>query len=422
VLWHGDDAGGEELLRGGLEVVAGEPGEETALERLAHRHVASSVLEGPPRSDRIVGCRCHRVVDPARGGVFSCFEAWRRGDVGTPAAEDVGRSWCPECMTRSLQRASCDLARDRGARSGHGAVMTMAATSRRQGDSRRAAILANVASTLAGSAPERAAAALLEGLCLLDDLQLAEADAALLRARGSGADPGLVAYHRGQVQMAWRDDIEALERFQEALAGGCREVPEEDLRLAMAMSHVRLEEYEEARCHVEAVKEPTHASVFAFYRGLCDLGSGDAEAALHHLERALEAGPGADDLGRVLLYLATCLKELGRFEEAVEHLERATEIEADELAHHNLLGYCHYALGRHEEAVAVFRRALEIAPESAIDWSNVAANLRELGRLEDAEAAYERALSLDPTLGLARRGLDRTRGLISGRGAPHGAG
>jgi tetratricopeptide (TPR) repeat protein len=217
--------------------------------------------------------------------------------------------------------------------------------------------------------------------------------------------------------MAWPDEIEALERFEEAERAGSDQVPANELQLLMGICHVNLSEYGDARPHLERVADPAHRSVVEFYRGLGELGEGRAETALDRFRSSLAAGPSIDDLSRVLLYLATGLKELERFEEAVEPLERAISIEPDEPAHHNLLGYCFYRVGRHIDAVACFERAVEIDPRSALDWSNLGANLRELGRYDEAEAAYQRALELDPTLELASNGLAMVDRLRRGGGS-----
>jgi ribosomal protein S12 methylthiotransferase accessory factor len=205
--------------------------------------------------------------------------------------------------------------------------------------------------------------------------------------------------------MAWPDEIEALERFEDALALPSLELDRCDLHLEMAKAHIRLEEYADAMPHLEPAETPANRAVIRFLAGVCELNLGEAERALASFEQSLDDGPEPDDLARVLLYTATSLKELERFDEAIPVLERALESEPEELAIHNLLGFCLYKLGRHAEAVAVFRRAVEIDPLSAIDWANLGSNLRDLGRPEEAIEAYRKALALDPSLGFAAEAL-----------------
>jgi tetratricopeptide (TPR) repeat protein len=212
------------------------------------------------------------------------------------------------------------------------------------------------------------------------------------------------------VQFAWRDYLEALDRFREALDRGSPRVPPEDIRFQMATCHINLEEYPEARALLERSLPPGgRAATVSFYRGVCELGEGRVGPALALFREALEIGPSAEDRGRVLLYIGTCLKEEKRFDEAIEMLREAVKADPDDPANHNLLGFCYYKLRRHEEAVLCFRRAVEIDPLSAMDWANLGSNLRELGRRDEAIAMYERALALDPLIGFARAGLARLK-------------
>jgi ribosomal protein S12 methylthiotransferase accessory factor len=126
---------------------------------------------------------------------------------------------------------------------------------------------------------------------------------------------------------------------------------------------------------------------------------------MDRFEEALQLDPAKEDLGRILFYIGTCLKEMERFDEAIDVLERAVRADPEDILNHNLLGFCYYKIKRHEEAVACFRRAVELDPRSAIDWASLGSNLRDLGRIDEAIEMYEKALSLDPTIGFARSNL-----------------
>jgi tetratricopeptide (TPR) repeat protein len=271
-----------------------------------------------------------------------------------------------------------------------------------------AAEVARAAAELSKNPGERADALIQTALCRLAAGQPREADEALLEARENRAPAGLVAYHRGHVQVAWRDDIEALEHFSEALDLGLDSVSVEDLHFEMAMSHIRLEEWPDARTHLEQAGGPS--ATIAFNLGVCDVNDGQPQSALDHFNRALELGPAEDDLGRVRFFRGFCLKELERFEEAIRDLRRSIELEEPALAHHNSLGFCLFKLGRHGEAVTSFERAVAVDPGSAVDWANLGVNLERLGRDEQAAEMYRRALRLDPSIGFAREGLERVGG------------
>jgi ribosomal protein S12 methylthiotransferase accessory factor len=209
----------------------------------------------------------------------------------------------------------------------------------------------------------------------------------------------------------WRDYIEALDWFEDALKSGSGQVPVEDMCFEMALCHINIEEYPEARPYLDRSQRPGEQKPpVAFYRGVCDHGEGKFETALKWFRDALALGPVAEDLGRVLFYIGTCLKEMEQYEEAVLALREAVAADPEDIANHNLLGFCYYKLKRHEEAVACFLRAVEINPSSGIDWANLASNLRDLGRTKEAIAMYKKALILDPSIGFARDNLNKLSG------------
>jgi tetratricopeptide (TPR) repeat protein len=256
---------------------------------------------------------------------------------------------------------------------------------------------------LASDDSDRAGASIIKGLCHLDLREFEEAERTLREAAGGAEDPGLVSFHRGRVQFEWRDYIEALERFEEALASGSEAVPRVDLYYYMAVSHVHILEYREARPYLERWSQTgERRAPMLYYRGLCDIGEEQFESALAELQASEKAGPTQQEIGNVLFYSGYCLKELSRYAEAIPVLKRAAEFDPSEIAVFNLLGFCFYKSGRYAEAVGCFERAIRLDPRSAIDYANLARNLRELGRTNQAIAMYRKALSLDPNIGFAR--------------------
>jgi tetratricopeptide (TPR) repeat protein len=389
------------------------PGVADQMERLWVHHVVDSALDGieDDRDRLLEPCRRHLVADLDRGEVFPCLRAWQRELGAAPLADDAAvapmpdEDLCAECVAEATLAARQDFETNRRRPEGRQLLYRLARELAAIGTHGRAAELAQGAFELADEARDRTASAMLVGLCRLELAELEAADAAFCRAGECGADPGVVAFQRGRVQMAWPDEIEALERFGEAMAVPSLEVELADLHLEMAMAHIRLAEYSEARPHLEPARTPDNRAVISFLAGVCELNQGEPERSLAHFEDALDQGPEPDDLARVLLYAATSLKELARYDEAISYLERALTADPDELAIHNLLGFCLYKLGRHAQAVTVFERAVEIDPNSAIDWANLGSNLRDLGRGDEAISAYRHALALDPGIGFAAEAL-----------------
>jgi tetratricopeptide (TPR) repeat protein len=402
----------------GLRLYLGSPATAGGVvEILTDAHVFDSVLdrlEGP--LPLLAPCRPHELV--AEGRIFGCARQWRRG-LSRAGVEDRSEpGWRPDerlcagCIADTVAGSARSVVANRRPNEGRELALRTSAALVDAGSPAAAAAVARTAVELSVAGPPRADALVQEALCRLAATQLPAADQALLEAAAQGADPGLVAYHRARVQVAWRDDIEALDRFAEALELGAAVVAPDDLRLEMALSHIRLEEWAEARRHLAGIDGPSAA--VAFNLGVCEVNDGHPERALGHLDRALELGPPADDLGRVRFFRGFCLSRLERWAEALADLGLAVGLETPELAHHNLIGVCLFKLGRHREAAASFEAALALDPGSAVDWANLGLNLERLGETGRATASYRRALAIDRSIGFARDGLERLAARPSG--------
>jgi tetratricopeptide (TPR) repeat protein len=404
-------------------------GAEGLIRQLCTNAVFEDLLEriraGASGGDLLSPCRTHRVVDQRTGQVYSCFHDWssdrpldtlesisRSG--GAKIAGDCSGAACTGCISRSLCAMTESLvANDRRAE-GRKVHFELALAFSGSGQHREAIEHAARARDFASIDRERAEALIVEGLCHLGLHELEEAEQTLREAAGSADDPGLVSFHRGRVQFEWRDYIEALERFEEALASGSESVSRADLFYYMAVSHIQIQEYREARPYLDRWMQTGQGeATMLYYRGLCDIGEEKFESALAELQASERAGPAPQEMGNVLFYTGYSLKELDRCEEAIPLLERAARFDPDEIDIYNLLGFCFFKTARYAAAVDRFERAIALDPGSAIDYANLATNLRELGRTEEAIAMYRKALSLDPHIGFAR---DQLRELTKERG------
>jgi tetratricopeptide (TPR) repeat protein len=369
-------------------------------------------------SDLLLPCRTHRVIDQRSNRAYTCFHDWSL-DRPFDTLENISRSGagitgnckpdaCAGCISRSLCAMTDNLIANSSRSEGRKVHFQLALAFTGTGRDHEAIEHATRARDLASIDTDRASASIIKGLCHLGLRELAAAEQTLEEAAASAEDPGLVSFHRGRVQFEWRDYIEALDRFEEALASGSQAVPEVDLFYYMAVSHVHIQEYPQARSYLDRWGQTgqRRATMF-YYRGLCDIGEEKFESALSELQASENAGPAQQDMGNTLFYTGSCLKELCRYEEAIAVLKRAAESDPDEIDTFNLLGFCFYKTARHTEAVDCFRRAIALDPRSAIDHANLATNLRQLGRTEEAIAFYRKALSLDPNIGFARDALRR---------------
>jgi tetratricopeptide (TPR) repeat protein len=386
-------------------------------------HVFETILDRiQEENDSIISpCREHLVVDAKKGMAFACLRSWDQDGPGVDLTKPIDVSavypepptggTCLRCIADAALSMRENLAVNSRELEGRKVYFKLSLQFAELKELTLAADLAFAAFELSHTDPDRTAALIQHALCLRESGKLKQADKALATAANFTTDMGQIAYHRGRVQFVWRDYIEALEWFEEALGSGSNQVPIEDMCFEMALCHINIEEYPEARPYLARSQKPEEQKApVAFYRGVCEYGEGVFETALSFFREALALSPAPEDLGRVLFYNGACFKELERYEEAVDVLCEAVAADPDDLANHNLLGFCYYKLKRHEEAVACFLRAVEIDPSSGIDWANLASNLRDLGRTKEAVAMYEKALSLDPSIGFARDNLNKLTG------------
>ncbi len=142
-----------------------------------------------------------------------------------------------------------------------------------------------------------------------------------------------------------------------------------------------------------------------FYRGKNLYDQGQVDQALAHFESALKLEPQEEDLPYLYSYKGCCLRDMARFEEAIDALETGRQHDDERPDIHNMLGVCHFKGERFAEAAEHFKRAVELNPVSAIDYANLAINLQHLGRDEEAMHNYRIALSMDPGIEFAQKGL-----------------
>ncbi len=141
---------------------------------------------------------------------------------------------------------------------------------------------------------------------------------------------------------------------------------------------------------------------------------GDVESALALFTSALHQSPDPGEIGSIHVHIASCLKDLERYEEALEALALAEKANPDLKEIFNLKGFCYFKLKRHDESIASFERAIELDPGSAIDYANIGSNLRELGHKHEAIRLYTIALELDPDIEFARTNIEKLKEELEG--------
>lgn len=410
----------ETVSRNDLRVYVGPAKDFSArvwMEQLRINHAFERVLEWIEGEPSAPPGPCGRflIMDQEAGRRYPCFARWERGEPGETLGSEVLRH-CPGCMGEACLRMKANIEANGRVAEGRQAALALASAFSAEGRWAEGAAQARRALEFSSRPDEKAAALLHEGLCLANLGQRDRAEGAFREGAAYSADRGPFEYHLGTIAFSRKDYSEAARCFERALASGSPNVSREDALFNRALSLINEGDFRQALGCLNRM-ERLSAPVW-FYRGVCRLGEGLAETALEDFRRALAEHPAPEDLSRVHFYAATCLKEMGRYEEAIAELEQAIEADPEEYLNYNLMGFCYYRLRRFEEAIKALHRAIEENPLSAIDYASIGSSLRELGRLEDAIAMYAMALSLDPELTFARENMAKLKEILQeGRGS-----
>ncbi len=174
-----------------------------------------------------------------------------------------------------------------------------------------------------------------------------------------------------------------------------------------------MDDPEEAAVHLQKIARifPDRYEV-NFFLGFALERNDQPEEAMGYFEKALQLNPRDIDLSSIYCHLGVCLKDLERYEQAIEFLDRAKTCNADQKEIYNVLGFCYFKLKEHHKAIEAFEKAIEIDPGSGIDYANIGSNLRELGFYSEAMKLYQMALELDPTIEFARDNIEKLSLLV----------
>ena len=144
-----------------------------------------------------------------------------------------------------------------------------------------------------------------------------------------------------------------------------------------------------------------------FYLGSSHLSLDEPETALRYFEQALDLEPTEQDIPSIYSYMGVCLKNMGKFRQALDRLKAGKKYDAERTDIYNLMGFCHFKLQEHEKAIKSFKKVIELDPSSAIDYANIASNYRDMGEKKKAIQYYEMAIELDPAIDFARDNLEK---------------
>lgn len=147
-----------------------------------------------------------------------------------------------------------------------------------------------------------------------------------------------------------------------------------------------------------------------FYRGRNLYNKGDFKRAIIHFDRALAKDPEGEDLPYIYSYKGLCLKDLERFDEAIEVIKDGCAEDDERPDFHNTLGVCYFKKQEYQKAIDSFKRAVHLNPASAMDYANLGVNYSRLEENDQAIRYFTLALTLDPSIQFAKEQLQQLVG------------
>jgi len=127
--------------------------------------------------------------------------------------------------------------------------------------------------------------------------------------------------------------------------------------------------------------------------GMQARANNNQEQALACFNQALQQGGESADL---LYVIGDTLHDLGRLDQAIEHLKRARLIDAQHIGAVYTLAVALQDKGQLEESIECYRVAESLRPDHPRTYNNMGSAYQRLGRMDEAIACYEKAIKLAP--------------------------
>jgi tetratricopeptide (TPR) repeat protein len=129
---------------------------------------------------------------------------------------------------------------------------------------------------------------------------------------------------------------------------------------------------------------------------------GHIKEAMEHYQKAIQIDPNYAEAQN---NLGAALAAEGRFDEAIENYHRAIQIRPNFAYALNNLGMALAARGQFDDAIENYRKAIQISPNFADALGNLGAALTVKGRFDEALGYYRQALAIDPNSAGAQNNL-----------------
>jgi tetratricopeptide (TPR) repeat protein len=130
--------------------------------------------------------------------------------------------------------------------------------------------------------------------------------------------------------------------------------------------------------------------------GMIHTGTGRYEEAVQNLQKALALDPINSGAYREL---AKTYQQMGKLKDAESTYMNAIAVRPGYWAAHNELGGFYFSLGRYAEAEKEFRSVVELTPDNARGYKNLGVIAYSQKRYEEAAKMFEKSVAIKPSDG-----------------------
>ncbi|MFT4553398.1 MAG: glycosyltransferase involved in cell wall biosynthesis [Chlamydiales bacterium] len=108
---------------------------------------------------------------------------------------------------------------------------------------------------------------------------------------------------------------------------------------------------------------------------------------------------------RILGYIGLIQRTLGKFDEALEAVEKSVSLGSDSSHSYYCQAQVLRSVGKDEEALEAYKKSLEMNPEDPLMWNMIGVMQLSLQLFSEAKASFDKALEIEPILDHVRVNL-----------------
>ena len=132
------------------------------------------------------------------------------------------------------------------------------------------------------------------------------------------------------------------------------------------------------------------------------------------LEKLLPLEETLKDRWNLLFFIALGYRQLGKFQEAIEYLDRIIKLNPSQPDTYNELGICYGSIGNYTKAEKYLKKALQLQENDSEIMCNLAMIYMELGRYELAEEYLNEAMYLNPDDEITKQCMEQLKRIQTG--------